>query len=179
MEAPLEFRSELPGAPEISDRRKSERYACDGQLYLVPMGANHHNFWSASLRDLSTKGIGLTLNRRFETGATLSIEWRPTDLARLPSLVGRVVRVVQLTDTTWWHGCELIGNIDPEELAGFLSAAQAAAEAAARPADDVTAKAEEVAQRKHFRRHRAWTVVAELRQTLSEVEQEATVRRKK
>jgi hypothetical protein len=179
MEAPLEFRSELPGAPEISDRRKSERYACDGQLYLVPMGANHHNFWSASLRDLSTKGIGLTLNRRFELGATLSIEWRPTDLAKLPSLVGRVVRVVQLTETTWWHGCELIGDIDPEELAGFLSASQAAAESASRPADDVTAKAEEAAQRKHFRRHRAWTVVAELRQTLGEVEREATVRRKR
>jgi hypothetical protein len=180
METPLELRSDLPGAPEISDRRKSERYACDGQLYLVPMGANHHNFWAASLRDVSTKGIGLTLNRRFELGATLSIEWRPTDLAKLPSLVGRVVRVVQLTDATWWHGCELIGDIDPEELAGFLAASQAAVEAAAcRPSDEQAAKSEEAAQRKHFRRHRAWTVVAELRQTLSDVEQESQARRKR
>jgi hypothetical protein len=42
----------------------------------------------------------------------------------------------------------------------------------------VAAKAEEAAQRKHFRRHRAWTVVAELRETLNGVEHQATVRRK-
>jgi hypothetical protein len=180
METPLEFQSDMPGAAEISDRRRSARHACDGQLYLVPMGANHHNFWSASLRDVSTRGIGLTLNRRFELGATLSIEWRPTDLAKLPSLVGRVVRVVQLADTSWWHGCELIGEIDTEELTEFLAASQAAADAAAtRPSDETASKAEEAADRKHFRRHRAWTVVAELRQTLGDVEREALARRKR
>jgi hypothetical protein len=180
METPLEFQSELPGAAEVSDRRKSARYACDGQLYLVPMGANHHNFWAASLRDLSTKGIGLTLNRRFELGATLSIEWRPSDLAKLPSLVGRVVRVIQQTDTTWWHGCELIGEIDTSELAEFLTASQAAADAAAaRPSDERAVKEEEAAENKHFRRHRAWTVVAELRQTLGDVERDAIARRKR
>jgi hypothetical protein len=180
METPTEIRSDLPDAPEITDRRGSPRYACDGQLYLVPMGANHHNFWSASLRDLSTTGIGLTLNRRFELGATLSMEWRPTDWAKLPSLMGRVVRVVPLTDGTWWHGCELIGDIDPAELAEFLAASQAAAEAAAcRPSDEKTVKAEEAAERKQVRRIRAWTVVADLRQTLGEVERAAKVRRKK
>jgi hypothetical protein len=180
MDTPLELQSEMPATAELSDRRQSPRHVCDGQLYLVPMGANHHNFWSASLRDLSTKGIGLTLNRRFELGATLSIEWRPTDLAKLPSLVGRVVRVVQLTDTCWWHGCQLIGEIDPAELAEFLAAAQTAAEAAAhRPIDEKSAKAEAAAEQKHFRRHCAWTVVAELRQSLSDVEREATIRRNK
>jgi hypothetical protein len=144
------------------------------------MGANHHNFWSASLRDLSTKGIGLTLNRRFELGATLSIEWRPTDLAKLPSLVGRVVRVIQLADATWWHGCELIGEIDTDELAEFLAAAHAATDAAGAPPSDAAAvKAEEAANRKHFRRHCAWSVVAELRQTLGEVEQDALTRPKR
>src|SRR5262249_55648203 len=136
METPWEISSDLPAVVEAGDRRKSTRHVCDGQLYLVPMGANHHNFWSASLRDLSTKGIGLTLNRRFELGATLSIEWRPTDSAKLPSLVGRVVRVIQLSDATWWHGCELIGEIDIEELTNYLAASQATADAVGARASD-------------------------------------------
>ena len=100
METPLEFRSDPPGAPENDDRRKSARYACDSQLYLMPMGTNRQNSWSASLRDLSTKGVGLTLRRRFELGAMLSIDWCPSDLPKLPSLVVRVVRVFHMPDNT-------------------------------------------------------------------------------
>jgi hypothetical protein len=165
MEAPLEFRSEPPGAPEMIDRRRSARHACDSQLYLAPMGTKRQNAWSASLRDLSTKGIGLTLNRRFELGATLTIEWCPFNRAKLPSLVARVIRVFHMPDNTWWHGCELIGDIDSEELAAFLAASQAAAEA---PVHGELIGGEA-----------AWPVVAELHQTITDADRETNSRLKR
>ena len=180
METPLEFRSDLPGAPEINDRRKSTRYACDSPLYLVPTGTNRQNSWSASLRDLSTKGIGLTLSRRFELGATLTIEWCPHAPAKLPNLMARVIRMFHMPDNTWWHGCELIGDIDSEELAAFLAASQATADAAARPpSEDDTSKAELQAQGEHDWVHPAWAVVGKLRQTNTDAAKESNARHKK
>jgi hypothetical protein len=174
METSLEFRSDLPGAPEINDRRKSTRYACESQLYLVPMGTNRQNSWSASLRDLSTKGIGLTLSRRFELGATLTIEWCPHTPAKLPSLVARVIRVFHMPDNTWWHGCELIGDIDSEELAVFLAASQANAESSARPpSEHDTSNAEEPAHKDRILGNPTWTLIGELRRTIPDAGRES------
>jgi hypothetical protein len=179
METSIDIRSD-PGAPEINDRRKSARHACDSQLYLAPMGTNRQNSWSASLRDLSTKGIGLTLSRRFELGATFSIEWCPYNPAKLASLMARVIRVFQRPDSTWWHGCELIGDIDSDELAAFLAASQAAAEAAACcPSGDDISKAEEPVHNEHIPGHAAWAVVAELRQSITDARQASNARHKK
>jgi hypothetical protein len=180
MESPLEFRSHPPGVPELIDRRKSARYVCESPLYLVPMGTNRQNAWSASLRDLSTKGIGLTLSRRFELGATLTIEWCPHAPAKLPNLLARVIRVFHMPDNTWWHGCELIGDIDSEELAAFLAASQATADAAARPsADDDTSTADIPLQEEHAWVHPAWAAVANLRRMNSDAAKESNARHKK
>jgi hypothetical protein len=173
METPLEFRSDLPDDPETNGRRKSTRFACEGQLYLVPIGANHQDSWSAALRDLSTKGVGLTLRRRFELGAMLSIDWCSSDLPKLPSLVVRVARVFHMPDNTWRHGCELIGDIDSEELAAFLAASQAAAQAAHSPAKENARSAKPPVEGKQIREHPAWTVVAQLRQTVGDADGES------
>jgi hypothetical protein len=176
METPIDIRSDS-GAPEINDRRKSARHICDSQLYLAPMGTNRQNSWAASLRDLSTNGIGLTLSRRFELGAAFSIEWCPYNPAKLPSLMARVIRVFQRPDSTWWHGCELIGDVDSDELAAFLAASQAAAEVAARcPTDNDTSQVED---KEHIRGHAAWAVVVELRQTLTDARQPSNTPHKK
>jgi hypothetical protein len=180
METPLEFRSDLPDDREINGRRKNTRFACDGQLYLVPIGENHQNFWSAALRDLSTKGVGLTLRRRFELGTMLSIDWCPSDLPKLPSLVVRVVRVFHMPDNTWQHGCELIGDIDSEELAAFLAAFQAAVQSAAHlPAKENALSAKPPVQGKQSRESAAWTVIAQLRRTISDADRDLKARRRK
>jgi hypothetical protein len=104
-------------------------------------------------------------------GATLTIEWCPYNLAKLPNLLARVIRVFHMPDNTWWHGCELIGDIDSEELATFLVASQAAAEAAARrPSEEDTSNAEDPLHGKPVRGHLAGPVVAELRQTITDAE---------
>jgi hypothetical protein len=76
--------------------------------------------WPATLKDLSTRGVGLVLGRRFERGAALAVELpalggRPAD-----TLLVRVVRVQSLGGGRWLLGCSLVGDLSDDQLESIV-----------------------------------------------------------
>jgi hypothetical protein len=85
------------------------------QTSCKPTGANETR-WEATIRDISRGGILLSLSRRFERGACLSIEL-PGKEGELPyTTLVRVANIEQEATGTWAHGCRLIGDLAEDEL---------------------------------------------------------------
>jgi hypothetical protein len=74
------------------------------------------------VHDMSRTGLGLVIDRRFEPGTALRLEWHADRDAVLPPLLGRVIRLTQAPDGRWWHGCTLIGELEVAEALDFLAA---------------------------------------------------------
>jgi hypothetical protein len=68
------------------------------------------------IRDVSPRGIGLVLRRRFEVGAVLLVEpFGPAgQAARL--LPAKVVRVDARGDRLWFLGCEFVTELGEDEV---------------------------------------------------------------
>src|SRR5262249_61730694 len=71
--------SRVPGI----EQRAFVRYACnvDSACRRSPSihpGDEHQDVWEATVQDLSVRGAGLVINRRFEIGATVTLEFRST-----------------------------------------------------------------------------------------------------
>ena len=54
-----------------ADRRASDRFPCALETTCKPLGGPRTKAWSAMAVDISTGGISLVLERRFEPGAML------------------------------------------------------------------------------------------------------------
>jgi hypothetical protein len=87
------------------------------------VAGNRRVSWPAIVRDMSRTGLGLIIDRRFEPGTALRLEWHADPDAVLPPLLGRVVRLAQAPDDRWCHGCTLIGELEVAEALDFLAAA--------------------------------------------------------
>src|SRR6266852_5573405 len=112
-----------PLAEKKKDRRADARHLCHGPMLLFPVAGNRRVSWPAVVRDMSRTGLGLIIDRRFEPGTALRLEWHADPDAVLPPLLGRVVRVSQAPDHRWCHGCTLIGELEVAEALDFLAAA--------------------------------------------------------
>src|SRR2546422_9995823 len=64
--------------------------------------------WSADVRDISVRGIGLLLKRRFERGAILAIEMPATDLESAYTRLAKVVHTTAYGNGKWLLGCSLV-----------------------------------------------------------------------
>jgi hypothetical protein len=92
-------------------------------VLLFPVAGNRRVSWPAIVCDMSRTGLGLMIDRRFEPGTALRLEWHADCDALLPPLLGRVIRLSESHDGRWRHGCTLIGELEVAEALNFLAAA--------------------------------------------------------
>jgi hypothetical protein len=105
------------------ERRADARHLCHGPVLLFPVAGNRRVSWPAIVCDMSRTGLGLRIDRRFELGTALRLEWHADRDAVLAPLMGRVVRLTQEPNGRWWHGCTLIGELEVAQALDFLAAA--------------------------------------------------------
>jgi CheY-like chemotaxis protein len=124
----------VPATPLGEERRARVRYLCHLTGSCQPVGQpTTGETWIGKLRDISTNGLCLLINRRFEVGTLLTIEIpRPNRLRyQVPNgnafpehgvlLLSRVVRVAQEPfDGEWEIGCSLPRELSHEELQRLL-----------------------------------------------------------
>ena len=82
-------------------------------------GGDSKEVWPLVVRDVSAKGIGILLARRFEPGAELSIELT-IDSTQSQHVPARVVRVQSEHAGHWAHGCEFEVPLTAEQLRALV-----------------------------------------------------------
>jgi hypothetical protein len=75
--------------------------------------------WTAVIRDVSARGLGLLLPRRFEPGAVLFVE--PFGLTGYATRVlpAKVVRVTARDGGAWLIGCEFLTELREDEVSAL------------------------------------------------------------
>jgi hypothetical protein len=81
--------------------------------------------WPASIRDISPKGLGLVLHRRFERGAGLAVELPGPDGKPVDTLLTRVMHITALSGGRWLLGCAFVSELSDDELGSLLRRAGA------------------------------------------------------
>jgi serine/threonine protein kinase len=102
-------------SPEHAERRAAVRYVWNARGACRAVGAERRPRWKAVVQDISTTGICLQVNRRFDSGAVLLIEIEGKPSLRPRRLVARVVRVDQRSPRKWLIGCSFLRQL-PEEV---------------------------------------------------------------
>jgi hypothetical protein len=121
-----------PPAPwQGREKRASARLLCNRTARVYQEGCEEF----VTVRDLSTHGAGLHLERALPAGALLVVESLSPGAK---TLLARVVRV-ESDGRGWLHGCSLLVGLSDEELRGWRAerpavSAGAEAEAATDPA---------------------------------------------
>jgi hypothetical protein len=100
-----------------------ERLPCDVPAYCQPVatGGGQDFSWYGKIRDVSVRGIGLVLSRRFERGACLVIELPPSDSLQPGTLLARVVHTTPMPKGSWLHGCPFPTELSEHELQCLVS----------------------------------------------------------
>jgi hypothetical protein len=106
--------------PTGDERRGAIRYPCHLDSTCLPLGGQGQKPWAAAIRDISVNGLGLVLERRFEPGTVLVLQWqRPgEDVPR--NLMARVVRTQSQESARWVLGCQLARSLGDEEVRALL-----------------------------------------------------------
>jgi hypothetical protein len=114
------------GRVAVSECRVWERYPCDVKASCQPVAARNDRdlHWPATLRDLSAKGVGIILGRRFEPGAGLAIELPETETRPADTLLARVIHVKALPGGRWLLGCSLLSELGVDELESIVGLGQ-------------------------------------------------------
>jgi serine/threonine protein kinase len=106
------------------DRRNATRFPCNLESSCLPIGGEADKPWKARIKDISARGIGLLMTRRFEPGTVLLLELQGEPRPLGPSrLLVRVMRVKEQSGRQWLVGCQLAYKLCPSELQGLQSAA--------------------------------------------------------
>jgi PilZ domain len=95
------------------DRRRTTRYPSDQDASCYPPATAAVT--PVQIKDVSSGGVGLLCDRRFERGTVLVLELNDTALPIL-SLLARVVRLAARADGRWLVGCALLGELPEEEV---------------------------------------------------------------
>jgi len=111
--------SDQPSESVAVERRVSPRVPCDLETKCRPIADARGLAWPAHAVDISTVGISLVLERRFERGAILSTNLASADGETERTLFLRVVHVARQDDGNWHHGCAFVSELAQEELRAF------------------------------------------------------------
>ena len=93
--------------PLISFRKVQKTY--DGETLIV--------------RDISLRGIGILLARRFEPGTEITVEGAVGLAGQPERLPARVARVEREVGGHWVHGCAFMNPLAEEQLESLLQLA--------------------------------------------------------
>ena len=108
-----------------TERRASIRYPCDAESFSPenscrPITATQKDAWGATVRDLSTIGMGLVVSRRFELGTLLIVDLEDADHTSRSSMLVRVVRISQESKASWLLGCAFTTKLTESELLSLM-----------------------------------------------------------
>jgi hypothetical protein len=111
--------------PYGADRRAAVRYPCSpesssGDDPCQPISTRRSEVWSAAVRDLSTGGVGIVVNRRFEPGTLLSVELQDAAQTLSRILLVRVVRALRESNDRWLLGCAFTSKLTEGELLALI-----------------------------------------------------------
>ena len=118
----LAVRSGMPR----EERRASVRYPCLLETQCVRDESVHpeqdlvQDSWEATIQDISVKGAGVVLKRRFEPGTFLTIDLHSADRVFMQSMEVCVQRVRRAARGHWFHGCLFAGELNKEDLRKLL-----------------------------------------------------------
>jgi len=103
-------------APTVADleKRSSLRHMCSQEALARPLDLPSTICWGASVRDLSTGGIGLALCYPFKPGSYLAVDIQGPGQTR--TVLVRVVHAVDKQDGNWHLGCEFVTPLSEDDL---------------------------------------------------------------
>jgi hypothetical protein len=112
------------------ERRTSVRHPCtlgitcvvDTDLFCG--GAATEEAWPAIIHDVSPRGIGIVIPRRFEKGTDLRVEIEAADGKPGRHLTARVAHVRADSLGHWFHGCTLPNPLADADLRDILRCAR-------------------------------------------------------
>jgi len=103
--------------PASPDFRRWVRFPCNVETVCYTCETAPGERRAARILNISAGGIGLLLPCQFSGGTLLHLEL-PAEAARLALI--RVVRIIEHTSGSWFHGCELVDQLGAEELNELL-----------------------------------------------------------
>ena len=108
-----------------AERRAAVRYPVspDGfsnENSCRPITAQPNEAWSAVVRDMSTGGLVLVVNRRFEPGTLLLVDVQDAEQTTNRSLLVRVVHVEREQEQFWFLGCSFPTALSESELLSLM-----------------------------------------------------------
>jgi serine/threonine protein kinase len=111
--------------PPAVERRASVRYACDVSTECrrnasIHPTEEHQDAWDATVRDLSSRGAGLLLGRRFEVGTVAILELLASAGGDSVKVEMRVDRVDRAGRNAWFIGGTFTRTLEKEELRSLL-----------------------------------------------------------
>ncbi len=102
------------------ERRTSLRFASTQEGCCLALAGDKDHEWTARVQDISHRGIGLVINRRFESGSVLLVQLHDRDRGFPHYLMVRVVRHQVLAPRKWLHGCTFARSLSEDELKVLL-----------------------------------------------------------
>jgi serine/threonine protein kinase len=91
--------------PPKVERRAMVRYNSKAEASCWPVVEPSKSAWKARVQDISSSGLSLRLNRRYEPGALLAVELQPQGRQDSSFFLIRVERVKQQSAKVWTIGC--------------------------------------------------------------------------
>ncbi len=119
------FKPSGPADP-ADDRRDNTRHAitmgtsCIVETDIHGDAEGSQESWPLLIRNVSLRGLGILLARRFEPGTELTVCIPAGPVTRARTLRARVVRVEPDSLGHWVHGCLFAQELAQEELASLL-----------------------------------------------------------
>jgi hypothetical protein len=105
---------------DTADRRAHERISCDLRVSCRPLRSRCKRFQLVGVTDISTRGVGLVVDRHIASGTILVIEIQRQQFAAR-TLLARVAHTTRSADGVWHVGCEFASRLSQRELRTLLS----------------------------------------------------------
>jgi hypothetical protein len=105
-------------APAIrsEERRAFVRYQSNAKGSCQTLSTGRESSWEATVRNISSHGVGLLLGRRFEPGVLLAIEVADQSDGQMRLLLARVVHATARPEGGWLIGCCLLNSLTDDEV---------------------------------------------------------------
>jgi hypothetical protein len=108
-----------------AERRASVRYPCDPDSFSPdnscrPITTSQKDSWLATVRNLSTGGIGLVVARRFELGTLLQVDLEDANHTARSSFLVRVVHIAAGEGKAWLLGCAFTSKLTESDLLSLM-----------------------------------------------------------
>jgi hypothetical protein len=118
---PAAPKSALVNQPPPSERRSAQRFPLSVEFFYRPITTTHGEiWWLAPVRNISTRGLGLVLQRSLTPGALLEVELENPSKGFHRVVQARVVHVRPTPSQGFLAGCAFVDNLNPDEVQAIL-----------------------------------------------------------